>query len=225
MAAGRGTRMGTELPKQFMEIAGKAILHHTIDRFEMAMPDARMVVVLPANCIRLWKDYCFVHNLDTPQMIVEGGFTRFHSVKNAMSQIPDGALVAVHDGVRPLISTGLIRRMFEEAGHMEEDALIPVLPMVDTLTALRKDKRGQLEAIPNVKVDRDQIFAVQTPQLFKSTVIRRAYDVPYKEEFTDDASVLLDSGGRIRYCEGERFNLKITRPDDFRLATLLMKIR
>ena len=179
MAAGRGTRMGGEVPKQFMEIDGKAILHHTVEKFERALPDARIVVVLASNCVQLWKDYCFLHNLDIPQILVEGGFTRFHSVKNAMAVIPENALVAVHDGVRPLLSISLIQRMFKEASEMEEEALIPVLPSVDTLTALQKDEKGSLSAIPDVKVDRNKVFSVQTPQIFKSSSIKQAYDVQF----------------------------------------------
>ena len=224
MAAGRGTRMGGSLPKQFMEMNGKAILHHTVEKFESALPDVKMVIVLPSNCIGIWKDYCILHNLDLPQTIVEGGFTRFHSVKNALAQIPDHAIVAVHDGVRPLVSVGLIRKMFAEADASEASGLIPVLPMVDTLKALEKDSEGVLHTIPDKVVDRSRVYAAQTPQIFKSEIIKKAYDVPYRESFTDDASVVENYGGKLEFCEGERFNIKITRPEDLKLAKTLMSL-
>ena len=138
MAAGSGTRMGSEMPKQFIELSGKAVLQMTIEKFQKAYPDIKVVTVLPEAHLDYWRDYCLKRNFLCPQVLVKGGITRFHSVQNALSRIPDGALVAVHDGVRPLLSVEFIRECFEKAETVP--ALIPVLPCVDTMKVLyRKD--------------------------------------------------------------------------------------
>ena len=129
MAAGSGTRMGGPLPKQFLELGGKAVLQHTIETFLEACPGISVVTVLNADYIEYWRNYCLKRNFTCPQITVAGGITRFHSVRNALEKIPDGALVAVHDGVRPLVSPSLVAEMFEKAADIP--ALIPVVPCVE----------------------------------------------------------------------------------------------
>lgn len=147
MAAGHGTRMGSKLPKQFMSLGGKAILQRTIMKFADACPGIRIITVLPPDgeYEKWWKDYCIRVNFSCPQIIVRGGITRFHSVKAALAKVPDGAIVAIHDGVRPMLTREMIRTMF---GSIDTDpdchALIPVLPSIDTLKKLTRDSGGKL---------------------------------------------------------------------------------
>lgn len=223
VAAGRGVRMGSKTPKQFMEIDGKPILQRTLEKFIQACPGIRIVTVLPEEYLPIWKEYCYKLNFDYPQTLVKGGMTRFHSVKNAMAKIPDGAIVAVHDGVRPLLSHDLIRRMFDT---MENGcrALIPVTPCVDTLKALSKDpESGELSEIPGERPDRSVIFGVQTPQMFRIEDLREGYSQPYDTKFTDDSSVLAEKEIPLTWCAGERLNLKITSPDDIILAEAIIR--
>ena len=220
-AGGSGTRMGSALPKQFLELDGKAILQRTIERFVEACPDIHVVTVLPAEHIAWWRKYCQERGFNCPQRLVKGGFTRFHSVKNALAWVPDGAVVAVHDGVRPLVSVRLLREMF---GAMDAvRALIPVTPCTDTLKVLEKEADGTLRTVDET-VDRQRIFGAQTPQLFLSEDLKSAYTQGFDTLFTDDASVAVRYGIPLSYIAGERFNLKITTPDDLRLAEAILSI-
>lgn len=226
MAAGHGTRMGASVPKQFMDLDGKPILRRTMEKFVEACPDIKVVTVLPHDFISTWKEYCNNSSFMCPQMLVEGGITRFHSVKNALEKIPDGAIVAVHDGVRPLISTDLIQRMF---ARMEEcRALVPVLPSVDTLKALRmvKDASGKstLQTVEGVELDRSMIWRAQTPQMFRSEDIKQAYLQAFDTSFTDDASVAQRKEIPLSFIEGERLNIKITTQDDLAFATAILRL-
>ena len=226
MAAGSGTRMGAEKPKQFIELEGKAILQRTIEVFKDAYPDISVVTVLPEQHIEYWKDYCYRKSFVCPQILVKGGITRFHSVKNALKKVPDGAVVAVHDGVRPFVSVDLVRCLFDEA----ESAVsaIPVLPCVDTMKVLSKttDNQGRevLAAIPGASVDRSVLFGAQTPQVFHSEVLKQAYEQAFDTAFTDDASVVEKYGKNLSYLIGERFNIKITTRDDLVIAGAVMSM-
>ena len=226
MAAGSGTRMGAEKPKQFIELEGKAILQRTIEVFKDAYPDISVVTVLPEQHIEYWKDYCYRKSFVCPQILVKGGITRFHSVKNALKKVPDGAVVAVHDGVRPFVSVDLVRCLFDEA----ESAVsaIPVLPCVDTMKVLSKttDNQGRevLAAIPGASVDRSVLFGAQTPQVFHSEVLKQAYEQAFDTAFTDDASVVEKYGKNLSYLIGERFNIKITTRDDLIIAGAVMSM-
>ena len=221
MAAGSGTRMGCELPKQFIELAGKAILQRTIEVFLKAAPGIKVVTVLPEAHIEYWKNYCLDHNFICPQVIVKGGITRFHSVKNALSRIPDGAIVAVHDGVRPLVTPGFVSQMFDKA--KEREALIPVIPCIDTMKVLHS-KGEELVTAQGQSVDRSVLFGAQTPQIFHSEVLKQAYDQAYDTAFTDDASVVDKYGKNLSYLIGERFNIKITTKDDIILANAILSL-
>ena len=221
MAAGSGTRMGAEVPKQFIEIDGKAILQMTIEVFQEACPDIAVVTVLPEAHMAYWRNYCLERNFICPQILVKGGITRFHSVRNALAKIPDGAVVAVHDGVRPLVSSELVRNMFETA--VKEPALIPVMPCVETMKVLEK-KGDVLVAVPGESVDRSRLFGAQTPQIFHSEVIKDAYSLPYDTSFTDDASVVEKYGKNLSYVMGERFNIKLTTQEDLLLARAILSL-
>lgn len=227
MAAGSGTRMGADRPKQFLEIGGKAILQKTMEVFLQASPGISVVTVLPEAFIDYWKDYCYRRNFTCPQILVKGGITRFHSVRNALERIPEGALVAVHDGVRPLITGRLVEDMFAQAET--HPALIPVIPCVDTMKVLSKvtQPSGEdvLVTVPGAVADRSVLYGAQTPQIFHSEILKEAYAQPYDTAFTDDASVVEKYGKSLSYTMGERLNIKITTTDDLILAEAIMKVR
>ena len=222
MAAGSGTRMGAGRPKQFLELEGKAILQKTMEVFLNACPGISVITVLPQDFIGYWREYCLENNFVCPQILVPGGITRFHSVRNALDRVPEGALVAVHDGVRPLLSEGLVRDMFEKAEGVP--ALIPVTPCVDTMKVL-ENKDGELVAVPGAKADRSVLYGAQTPQIFHSEIIKEAYAMPYDTSFTDDASVVEKYGKSLSYVVGERLNIKITTQDDLLLARAILSVK
>ena len=221
MAAGSGTRMGADVPKQFIEIDGKAVLQMTIEVFLQACPDISVVTVLPEAHMAYWKNYCLERNFICPQILVKGGITRFHSVRNALSRIPEGAVVAVHDGVRPLVSPRLVKDMFEMAATTP--GIIPVTPCVETIKVLEK-KGEELVSVPGESVDRSRLFGAQTPQIFHSEVIKEAYSLPYDTAFTDDASVVEKYGKNLSYVMGERFNIKLTTQEDLLLARAILSL-
>ena len=173
MAAGSGTRMGASVPKQFLPLGGEMILKRTIEIFLSAVPDIRIITVLPRDYMDFWKNSCLEGSFYYPQTLVSGGITRFHSVKNALRKVPDGAVVAIHDGVRPLISKELIMNMFAQMDSGRCHALVPVLPAIDTLRLL-EEKAGKL-CDTGLQVNRSQVFRCQTPQMFLSEDIKAAY--------------------------------------------------
>ena len=199
----------------------------TIERFMEACEDIQVITVLPSSYMGSWRDYCVRESFHCPQHLVSGGFTRFHSVQNALEQVPDGALVAVHDGVRPFVSAGLLRRMYDQVSG-GCPALIPVLPCTDTLKALQRvtgeDGVSRLETLPGIEPDRSILFGAQTPQVFRADVLKAASSQPFSTAFTDDASVVSHNGEALSYIEGERLNLKITTPDDLVLARGILAI-
>ena len=213
VAGGSGTRMGGSVPKQFLEIDSKPVLQHTIEKFLRAIPGISVITVLPAQHFPTWKRLCDEHALDCPQILVEGGITRFHSVKNALAKVPDGAFVLIHDGVRPLLSEDMIRRMLAEMDNGAR-ALVPALPVTDTL-------KSRDQSLPDP--DRSALLAVQTPQIFLSEDIKRAYSKAYDTSFTDDASVAKACGIPVTFFEGEKYNIKLTTPEDLEIAKLLLR--
>lgn len=227
MAAGSGSRMGADKPKQFLEIGGKALLHRTIEVFLETYPDVAVITVLPDEHIGYWKDYCYARNFICPQILVKGGITRFHSVRNALEKVPDGALVAIHDGVRPLVSPSLVNDLFLAAEKV--DGVIPVVPCIDTMKALvRKlwdDGSQTYSPAPGQMPDRSLLYGAQTPQIFKSEVLKEAYRQAYDTSFTDDASVVEKYGKSLSYMMGERLNIKITTPEDLILAEAVLNVR
>lgn len=220
-AGGTGTRMGAAVPKQFLELEGIPILRRTIEVFLLAFPDIQIITVLPEDHVAYWRQYCLRAGFVCPQRLVKGGFTRFHSVKNALKFVPDGALVAVQDGVRPLVSVDKVRELFEAAETAP--AVIPVMPVTDTLKVL--EKRNGTLAVTGETVDRSRIFGAQTPQVFQSEALKAAYTLQFDTAFTDDASVAERYGIALTFRKGERFNLKITTPEDLILAKAILEIQ
>ena len=220
-AGGSGVRMGADIPKQFLLLDGKPILRLTIEKFLEAVPGIHVVTVLPEAHIGWWRQYCAKEGFTCPQKMVEGGFTRFHSVKNALQHIPDGALVAVHDAVRPLVSAAKIRELFAAAEN--SPAVIPATPCTDTLKTVSKGEDGAL--LVTGSIDRSSAWGVQTPQIFHSEVLKKAYERGYDTLFTDDASVVSAAGIPVVCLEGERTNIKITTPEDLTLAQAILRLK
>ena len=219
VAGGRGLRMGGDLPKQFLPIGGRPVLMHTLEAFERAIPGIALILVLPADQQALWRDLCRQHAFTLPHTIVDGGATRFHSVLNGLTtpsltgRVGGGSLVAVHDGVRPFVSADVIRRCF--AAAREHGAAIPVVPVVETVRQLTP-------TLSSSTIDRSLLSLVQTPQVFRLDLLRRAYEQPYRDAFTDDASVVEALGHPITLVEGNRENIKITTPFDLTIAEALV---
>ena len=225
MAAGSGSRMGASIPKQFLDLCGKPILRRTIETFVSAVPDIKVITVLPKDHIPYWKEYCLSADFSCPQLLVQGGFTRFHSVKNALAKVPDGAVVAIHDGVRPLVTPTLVRDMFAKMCERKCRALIPVLPSVDSLTILDKVQlpSGEEKLVASGEgIDRARVYRVQTPQMFLSEDIKDAYTQPFDTSFTDDASVAARKGIPLSFHLGERYNFKLTSPEDLEMARMIV---
>ena len=214
VAGGQGVRMGADRPKQFLEIGGKPILRHTIERFLAFDHSFEVIVVLPSAQKDWWRDYCRQSGFLERYSIVSGGITRFHSVQNALQYVGGQGLVAVHDGVRPLVSRPLLERIF--AAAEEAPAVIPAVPVVESVRRVEEDA--------SVPVNRDGLVLVQTPQVFAADVLKKAYDQPFSPSFTDDASVVEASGVRVHVVPGDRMNLKITTPEDLQFAEGLSKL-
>ena len=219
VAGGKGLRMGADLPKQFLPVGGKPVLMRTMEAFYAYSREIRIVLILPHDQQGYWQRLCREHGFILPHSVADGGETRFHSVRNGLRLVESPALVAVHDGVRPFVSPALIRRLFEEADANCNGA-IPVVPCVDTIKVLDKTDGGLVRAAGE-KADRSRLYAAQTPQIFRSELLKRAYSEAYNPEFTDDASVAESYGMALKYLEGERYNLKITSPDDMKIAEKL----
>lgn len=216
VAGGKGLRMGGDIPKQFMDIGGKPVLMHTIRRFREYSETLQIILVLPHDQQAYWHRLCQEYGFDVPHHVVDGGETRFHSSKNGINAIPDDAegVVGIHDGVRPFVSVEVIDRCFETA--RDEYACIPVLPVTDTLRYIDQHGGGK-------NVLRSDYRIVQTPQTFDIALLKQAFNRPYQESFTDDASVVEALGCQVQMVEGNRENIKITTPFDLVVAEALMK--
>ena len=214
VAGGIGTRMGTDIPKQFLELAGKPVLMHTIERFLTFSNSIHIITVLPGEYLEFWDQLKKKYTFTLPHIIVRGGETRFISVRNGLEYVDDDALVAVHDAVRPLVSIGTIKRCFETAG--EYGNAIPVISPSDTLRIVNEEN--------SKPVDRLLVKQIQTPQVFHSRLLKKAYGQSYLPEFTDDATVLEKTGEKIRLVDGNRENIKITNPEDLIIAQYLLSM-
>lgn len=213
VAGGKGLRMGGELPKQFIPIEGRPVLMHTLDTFHAFDPDIEIVLVLPRDHQPYWQELCREYNFSVPHHIADGGATRFHSVQNGLALVDDAdALVAVHDGVRPFVSHEVIRRCYDEAAL--HGAVVPVIPVVETVRHLLSEG--------SETVSRDAYRLVQTPQTFSASLLSRAYEQPFCEAFTDDASVVEALGHAVHLVEGNRENIKLTTPFDLTVARALL---
>ncbi len=214
VAGGSGARMGTTIPKQFLPLMGRPILMHTIEAFYHSKTNPQIISVLPDEYHAYWEELCVEHEFNIVHLLVKGGETRFHSVKNGLSIIEDdeNTLVAVHDAVRPLIKTGIIDMSFSHAATHG-----------NAVTAVKsRDTVRQLQAGISTHLLRDEIYLVQTPQTFRADQLKSAYRQAYSDKFTDDASVVESAGFTINLIEGSYSNIKITFPEDIALAETLL---
>lgn len=224
VAGGKGLRMGGDLPKQFIPLEGKPVLMHTLETFYRWDHTAELLLVLPEEHQAYWQMLCREIGCKVPHEIANGGETRFHSVRNGLEFLAQKAnplpgvtqepsLIAVHDGVRPFVTPEVITACFEAAER--DGAAVPVLPMIESVREWRED-----ESHP---VDRSRYFTVQTPQVFRSDLLLKAYEQPFSSLFTDDASVVEATGGKIKMVTGNRENIKLTTPFDLMIAEALLK--
>ena len=214
VAGGTGTRMGAEIPKQFLLLLGKPILMHTLKIFQRITSIQEIILVLPESQIAAWQVLCDKFHFSIKHTIIAGGETRFQSVLNGLGVVNNPeALVAIHDGVRPLVSVDTIERCFTEA-EIYGNA-VPAIKPVETIRYL--DDNG------SYPLDRERVMLIQTPQVFKASTIKRCYQTQWQPSFTDDASVAEFSGEKINLVEGNRENIKITTPQDILVAEALIK--
>lgn len=220
VAGGKGLRMGSDIPKQFLPIGGKPVLMRTIERFREYSPTLQIILVLPKSQQDYWQELCHKYNFPLPQqggakggsyLMADGGETRFHSVQHGLALIPDDAqgVVGVHDGVRPFPSIEVIRNCYETA--RTKKAVIPIVPVVETLRHVIEGTKP-----------RGDYRLVQTPQTFDIQLLKAANRQPYNDGFTDDASVVEAFGFDITLVEGNRENIKITTPYDLKIAEVLV---
>jgi 2-C-methyl-D-erythritol 4-phosphate cytidylyltransferase len=211
VAGGTGSRMKSEIPKQFIEVNGLPVLMHTVKAFRQYSAMLSLIIVLPADQFAFWDQLCSRHSFREDYQLVPGGETRFHSVKNGLSRVPDtdDALIAVHDGVRPVISREIIKNGFLKAA--EYGTSVASVALKDSIRLV--DKEGN-----NSSADRNAFRLIQTPQTFRADWMRKAFDQPYHPGFTDCASVMESSGHSITLIEGSYENIKITTPEDLNWA-------
>jgi 2-C-methyl-D-erythritol 4-phosphate cytidylyltransferase len=217
VAGGKGVRMGGDLPKQFQLLDGKPLVMVTIENMYAMDVTMHIILVLPKEQIELWEELCAEYDFKVPVTVVTGGTTRFHSVQNGLAAIEDReeALVGVHDGVRPFLAVKVFDELFREAAI--NGAVVPVTPVYESM---RRFIGGQGATEP---VPRDRYRLVQTPQVFKLSLLRRAYEQLYMENFTDDASVVENVGEPVQIVDGNRENIKITTPYDFVVAKAIVE--
>ena len=206
--------MGGEKPKQFQDLKGRPVLMHTLERFREALPEGKLILVLPEWWVTMWRDLCRQHAFSVDHELVKGGDTRFHSVKNGLDAIRgEEGVVAVHDGVRPFVAVDVIRECVKQA--LTGACVVPVIAPVESVRL----KQGDTDRTQSI--DRNLCLLVQTPQVFPLNRLRQAYSQPYQSLFTDDASVVEADGGQVEVVEGNRENIKLTTPFDWAMAQLL----
>jgi 2-C-methyl-D-erythritol 4-phosphate cytidylyltransferase len=214
VAGGSGKRMGADIPKQFLNLAGRPVLMHTIERFKSFNDAIEIITVLPENQLRYWVDLQKKHSFDVPHTLVKGGLHRFISVKNGLKFVNTPSLVAIHDGVRPFVTVDTIKRCFETAEKLGN--AIPAVSPSDSLRVLT-DKGS-------MPLNRMHVKQIQTPQVFNAELIKKAYLQEYITEFTDDATVLEKMGEKINLVDGNRENIKITNPEDLLISSALLPV-
>ena len=217
VAGGKGLRMGSDIPKQFLPIGGKPVLMRTLERFREYSADIQIILVLPEAQQEYWHQLCKEYHFDVEYTLANGGQTRFHSVQNGLAKVPDDAqgVVGVHDGVRPFPSIEVIKNCYETA--RTKKAVIPVIPVVETVRQLISNGQKNSKTVP-----RGDYRLVQTPQTFDIQLLKAANRQPYNDGFTDDASVVESYGYEITLVEGNRENIKITTPYDLKIAEVLI---
>lgn len=213
VAGGWGSRMQSALPKQFIELCGEPVLMHTIRAFYNSQSSPQIILALHGSYHELWAQLCAKHNFTIPHKIITGGQTRFHSIKNAVDSVADDdVLIAVHDAVRPIVSADIINEAYRCAAENGT-----------AVTAVKsRDSIRQVKGNGSESLNRDSIYLVQTPQTFQSAILKKAYEQPYTDTFTDDASVVEQSGVAITLIEGDYSNIKITFPEDVAIAEALI---
>jgi 2-C-methyl-D-erythritol 4-phosphate cytidylyltransferase len=212
VAGGSGKRMGAEIPKQFLELAGKPVLMHTIERFKSFNSAIEIITVLPENQLRYWIDLQEKYSFSVPHTLVKGGSHRFFSVRNGLKFVNVPGLVAIHDGVRPFVSIDTIKRCFDTAEKLGN--AIPSISPTESLRILTDDS--------SIPINRLHVKQIQTPQVFNAGLIKKAYLQEYSPEFSDDATVLEKTGEKINLIDGNRENIKITNPEDLLISTVLL---
>ncbi len=214
VAGGSGLRMGSDIPKQFLELGGEPVLMHTIRKFHQAIDGIVIKLVLPEAQQEYWSTLCRNYRFELPHEVVNGGASRFQSVRNGLNSIAGiSGIVAIHDGVRPFVSWDIIRRSFSVAG--EQGNATVAVPLKDSIRVLEKDHSRAVE--------RTAYRIIQTPQTFRLELIKKAFETPELPVFTDDASVLEHAGHMIHLIEGSYENIKITTPEDLILGEALLK--
>ncbi|RZJ82665.1 MAG: 2-C-methyl-D-erythritol 4-phosphate cytidylyltransferase [Chryseobacterium sp.] len=216
VAGGKGSRMNSVVPKQFLLLEGIPVMMHTINAFYNSDTKPEIIVVLNIHLHKTWDDLCAEYAFTTPHTVVKGGAERFHSVKNGLKLIRGKAVVAVHDAVRPLVTTTLIDSSFLVA--LEKGNAVAGIKPTDSVR--QYDLSGKTRAL-----QRDELILIQTPQTFAADVLRKAYQEPFRNDFTDDASVVEFAGYEIHIIDGARENIKITQGADLDLAALYLKKR
>lgn len=213
VAGGKGTRIKSKLPKQFLELNGQPILLHTLQAFYRYSPNITVILVLPEDDFAIWKDICTIYKFDKPVILQQGGDTRFQSVKNGLQKIEGTGLVAIHDGVRPLVSEDIIGASFRLAAVHQS-----------AVAAVRLKESIRMTDQDNTRaMDRSKFRLIQTPQTFSVELIKQAYQVKEDITMTDDASVVEKFGHTISLFEGSYENIKITTPEDLVVAEALLK--
>lgn len=217
VAGGKGMRMGGEMPKQFQLLGNRPVVMVTLERLHMMAPEVELIMVLPAEHFELWDELCVKYEFAVPVKLAKGGSTRFHSVQNGLALIEDSedAVVGVHDGVRPFVSQKVVEECFREAWI--HGAAIPMIDLQDSLRHI-VGVNGVTEVVP-----RDRFRLVQTPQVFRLSLLRKAYEQRFIESFTDDASVVEALGEHVAGVEGNRENIKLTTPFDLMVAKTLLE--
>ena len=215
VAAGSGSRFGAALPKQYCLMNGRPVLMHTIDNMRRALPQSQIVLVLNRDFVDYWTELCEKYSFISPK-VVEGGDTRWQSVKNAIDEIPaDAQVITVHDGARPIVDSMMVERLISAL-----DDAVGAIPVVSVTDSLR-----QIVESGSTPVDRSLYKAVQTPQAFHADKLIEAYSLPFDATFTDDASVLAALGYDVALVEGDTYNIKITNPLDIEIAQLYLRQR
>jgi len=224
VAGGKGLRMGSDIPKQFLPIGGKPVLMRTLERFREYSVNLQIILVLPKAQQDYWQQICREYDFKVEYQLTDGGETRFHSVQHGLDLIPDDSegVVGVHDGVRPFPSIDVIRNCYETA--REKKAVIPVIPVVETLRKMTQEEPSLLCSSDSVTVPRNEYRLVQTPQCFDIQLLKAANRVAdgFAVSFTDDASVVEAYGHPITLVDGNRENIKITTPYDLKIAGALV---
>ncbi len=215
VAGGSGTRMGSVLPKQFLLLQGKPVLFHTLKAFIDALPGIQIILVLPEEHLELGKEIVDGFFDKSQILLTAGGETRFHSVQNGLRHVTEESVIFVHDGVRCLVTPALIHRCFQTA--VETGSAVPVIEMKDSVRIVSEDG--------NEPLDRGRLRIVQTPQTFHSKILLPAFEIDYKERFTDEATVVEAFGLKVSLVEGETTNIKITNPVDLLIASSILENR